>query len=87
MEELERLISQVGKATVRKYFNEFEMVVEGDLSRRELRELLDSHEDWSESTITNKINGGVKLVELYEESEVNGLLKVGIGCNHEYKED
>jgi len=71
---LERIIYTVGKSTMKKYEDEFIMIREGDMTKDELARLFSSNENWSDGSITTKINAGLRVVA-YDESEYHPLMK------------
>ncbi|MAL59710.1 MAG: hypothetical protein CMC14_06660 [Flavobacteriaceae bacterium] len=67
---ISRLINSVGVATFVKYFYEFYKLHKGRTSKRKIAELFaENSENWSDSSITTKINAGLKIFTLNRELE------------------
>lgn len=65
---IDRLINSIGVSTFVKYFNEFSKLYEGDVSKSEIRDLfIENSEPWNDSSITTKINVGLKIFTLKQE--------------------
>ncbi len=75
---IDRLINSVGVTTFVKYFKEFQKLHKGRTTKSKIAELFgENSENWSDSSITTKINAGLKIFTLNRELEaINHILYV-----------
>ena len=67
---ISRLIDSVGVATFVKYFKQFSDLHKERTTKSKISELfVENSENWSDSSIAVKINGGLKIFKLNRELE------------------